>query len=456
MRALRTLAYRLRATLFDWSFRPAVGWTGAGALLAASLVLDRLGQPSAVRRLLRAHYMLLRTDRFDPATSRLYRRIERAIAAACAARGPVHAVVAVEDAAARVDAGDLAIAGLVLKAPRYAGGRVLEKGALLLKNTERLRAVRRALDVGAVLRDYVLILEPSWSGYANPDILYFTRFPDQSILVMATGEQDFRFLERLHGNLRPVRMGASDWADPSIFRPLDGVPKRYDAVLVARWAMMKRHHLLFRTLRRLGDPSFRVALVASSWPTDTDRGAILALAETHGVAGQLSLFEDLTQDGVNAVLNQSRVNVLLSRQEGSSRALFEGFFAGVPGLALWANVGLPRDHFTPQTGRLVAESELGAALAHFRECWGAYAPRAWALAHIAPTVTTARLNAALQELARERGEPWTRDIVAKCNCPRLRYYTNAEAGRGLPTMEDLLARYPRSEPVGAPRDRDAA
>jgi glycosyltransferase involved in cell wall biosynthesis len=456
MRAFRALSYRLKTALFDWSFQPMVGWGLACAQLGAFVARQRLGRKRAVRHLLRAHYMLLRTDRFDASTSRLYRAIEHAIRGACATPGPVHATVAASDAPAAVDAADFGIAGLVLKAPRYADGRVVEKGVLLLKNTERLRVVRRCVDVAAVLRDYVLVLEPSWSGLANLEVLYFTRFSDHRIIVMATGEQDLRFLERLESNLLPVPLGSSDWADPSIFRPLEGAVKRYDAVLVARWTMMKRHHLLFRTLRRLRDPSFRVALIAGSWPTDTDREAILALAELYGVAGQISVFENLTQEGVNAILNESKVNVLLSRQEGSSRALFEGFFAGVPGLALATNVGLPRPHFTPQTGRLVAEPELAATLIHFREHWADYEPRSWAQAHIAPAVSTARLNALLQDLARRRGEPWTRDIVAKCNCPRLRYYPNEDAGRGLATMEDLLARYPGPDASRIRRDIDAA
>ena len=34
---------------------------------------------------------------------------------------------------------------------------------------------------------------------------------------------------------------------------------------------------------------------------------------------------------------------------------------------------------------------------------------------------TRKINATLSELARRRGLPWTRDIVAKKNAPNLRY-----------------------------------
>ena len=104
--------------------------------------------------------------------------------------------------------------------------------------------------------------------------------------------------------------------------------------------------------------------------------------------------------------------MLLSRQEGSNRSLFEGFFAGVPGLAFANVIGVPLDHFTPQTGRLIDEHELIGALLFFRKHWEHFDPRPWAMANIAPEITTARFNAFLKEqIARSAWEPWTRDIV---------------------------------------------
>jgi hypothetical protein len=153
------------------------------------------------------------------------------------------------------------------------------------------------------------------------------------------------------------------------------------------------------------------------------------------------VFEDLDPSGVNEILNQARVNLLLSRQEGSNRSLFEGFFAGVPGLAFADHVGIPKTHFTPQTGRLIATHELTDALRHFRAHWSDYDPRPWALANIAPESSTATLNLALKRLAVERGESWTADIVAKCNRPTLHYYPDDRAGDGMPVMADLVCEF---------------
>jgi hypothetical protein len=158
---------------------------------------------------------------------------------------------------------------------------------------------------------------------------------------------------------------------------------------------------------------------------------------------RVTVFEDLEPAGVNEILNQSKVNLLLSRQEGSNRSLFEGFFAGVPGLAFANNIGIALDHFTPQTGRLITEHELPSALLYFREHWREFDPRQWALANITPEVTTATLNKFLKQLALERGEPWTQDIVPKSNRPDMGYYPDENDGHGFATIEDLFARYAR-------------
>jgi len=237
-----------------------------------------------------------------------------------------------------------------------------------------------------------------------------------------------------------------------VFRPLDGCQKRFDAVMIARWNLLKRHHLLFRALDRIADPSFRVALIAGNMVArrNPDRSAILSMIDEYHLVNQITVFESLPPVGVNEILNQSKVNLLLSRQEGGNRALFEGFFAGVPGLAFANHLGIPTDHFTPQTGRLIDQDELPDALLYFREHWTEFDPRPWALANIAPEITTGKLNTVLSDLAKLRKEPWTQDIVCKCNRPRLHYYPDESAELRFMTIQDLLAQYPTTS------GRDAA
>lgn len=175
--------------------------------------------------------------------------------------------------------------------------------------------------------------------------------------------------------------------------------------MVARWDIIKRHHILFRTLRDMKDPSFQVALVANL--KHSNRKEIEPLIDAYGIRNNVNLFEDLTPEEVNKILNQSKVNLLLSLQEGSNRSLFEGFFAGVPGIALKNNVGICKDYFTPQTGKLIEEKKLGSELLYFREHWTDFDPRSWAKTNISPEITTAKLNELLKSVAIQHGEDWS-------------------------------------------------
>ena len=173
---------------------------------------------------------------------------------------------------------------------------------------------------------------------------------------------------------------------------------------------------------------------------DGAREALLEQIRRRGLERQITVFEDISQEEVNQIINRSKVNLLLSVQEGGNRALFEGFFAGTPAIALERNLGIPKNYFVPQTGRLIAERDLAKTLLEFREAWNQYKPRCWAMEHISPEKSTAYLNAQLKRLAAERGEPWTRDIVAKANTPNLTYYPDDSVGAGMETTADLLGR----------------
>jgi glycosyltransferase involved in cell wall biosynthesis len=331
---------------------------------------------------------------------------------------------------------------LVLKAPRFIGTTVVGKGALLLKYNPNFCLFPCCFDLASLLKHYVLVLEPSWSGYAIAEILYFTYFRDSPIVIMAADTRDYEFVKRLGTNLIPVEFGASAWVDPSVFRPLGGGKKIFDAIMVARWHIVKRHHVLFRAICNLKDPSFKVALVAPS--LYSNRKEIEILIHSYGIGNNITLFENLSPEEVNTVLNRSKVNLLLSLQEGSNRSLVEGFFAGVPGLALKNIVGFRKDYLTPRTGKLIEEKNLCSELLYFRENWSEYDPRSWAEENITPDITTSKLNRVLKDLAYQRGEEWTVDLVAKCNCPNLRYYPDVKTGIGLPSVDHLLLTYGRA------------
>jgi glycosyltransferase involved in cell wall biosynthesis len=453
MRSLEHARSLLKRQMFDWSFLPFFCWIMALVSLlrfAAFLPFRRFQSTVA---LLKAHRLLLKAYPSTASLPKLQRLVERFIGREFSSEGRIHLLLTgngkVSERESRFFERGLTSfreqRGIVLKAPRLIRDRVVEKGVLFLGANIAFRFFRLYLDATAVLQRYVLVLGPSWSAHARFDILYFTRFTGHPVVVAATERRDYQFLERLGSNLIPVSFGCSDWINPSIFRPLQAEEKLYDAIMVARWSFYKRHHALFRALRDMRDPSFRVALVGLSSPDD--RKEAEALIDGYGVGDNVSLFGKLTQEEVNKVLNQSKVNLLLSLQEGGNRCIAEGFFAGVPGLALKNNMGLQKDYFTPQTGKLVAEKDLAAELLFFRDHWSEFDPRPWAEEHIAPDLTAAKLNKLVKSLAHQRGEEWTRDLVALWNDLELKYYPDEQAGRGLPSMGEILTQYARSKEI---------
>lgn len=427
--------YRIRCASLDVTVQPILVWISALFCYAAAGLLPSRASLALYSQ---AHLVLGRVWGRRRAFPWLNHRIERTLAELCQRPGLIESLTKQSASGLELARGS----GIVLKAPRLQAGHVVEKGVLLLKYSHRIKAFHECVDMEALLRHYFLVLEPSWTGYASLDFLAFTRYRDHSIVMLTPFRGDRELLEALGSNLIPIELGPGDWVNPRVFRPLEGEPKRYSAVMVARWSCYKRHDLLLRALVRISDPAFRVALVAVNRAQDTDRKAVLGAIAASGLSQQIDIFEDVAPEEVNRVLNQSKVNVLLSRQEGGNRALFEGFFAGVPGLAFRNHIGIRTAHFQSQTGRLIDRSALAAELLYFQDHWSEFDPRPWALMHIAPEISTRQLNEFLRQRSRERGEPWTRDIAMKCNRPGLMYYPNDEAGHDLPSMEALLHQFP--------------
>jgi len=440
-RIAERLRYRLRIHWFEFSISPFFRFCAALFFTAAGTVALPLSTGAANRLLCWAHYALTYArDGRDHLSVFLKRRVEGMLKRNLSGQ-KFEISGNVSPAAVHKGIEWLAMGILVLKAPAPAPDGRLEKGVLVLKNSDRFGHFRNALNVTRFLKQYELVLEPSWSGYADPRILGFAAYRE-TIFAMASCDMDFEFLKRMNTHILPLRMGASDWANPGVFRPLENRTKRFDAVFIARWVVMKRHHLLLKAIRCLNDPSYRLAIAApTDWADPGLRDSVLAEIDRMGMANRVALFEDLNHEQLNEVYNESKVNILLSRQEGANRALREGFFAGIPGLVLSDFIGLSEGHINAKTGLIVAEHELAGALAYFRDSYQDFNPRSWALANVSPEVSTARLNEALAREARSKGKPWTRDIVCKCNAPELSYYPNPSAGKDLPQVSEVFQEF---------------
>src|SRR5580698_10142819 len=204
MRAAQRLKYQLSVNTLDALNHPSIVPLRASAVFVLAKLLRRYRPAASLRWLAHAHGILMYAARDARFSARLNRMIEAALVRESARGGLVDLFASSAIDARRAFPSIPGSAGIVLKAPTYEGDRAIERGVLVLKNSERMDAFRRLVAMDSLLSDYTLVLEPSWSGYANPKILSFAAFHDHQILVMSPCAADYGYLERLNSNLRPI------------------------------------------------------------------------------------------------------------------------------------------------------------------------------------------------------------------------------------------------------------
>jgi glycosyltransferase involved in cell wall biosynthesis len=308
-----------------------------------------------------------------------------------------------------------------------------ERGVLFVLFTELLALMFAGMDMARLVADYTIVVEPSWTGYCDPDFLRLTQLEDE-VFVLGAEPEDYAFLRRLRSNLVPVALGFCDWVDPRVAEPFLGNPKEFDIVMNGHWGASKRHHVLFRFLRR-ARRKYKVLLIGGAWEGRTIDD-VRALAAHFGVASQLTLRERLPYEQVMDLTARARISVLLSLKEGSNRAIAESLFCDVPVIVLANNVGGAKKNVVPETGELVAEHEIEGAVERLLD--GNVRPRAWALEHRSCFRSTAHLNAVLREHALAADRPWTRDIAVRANSPESKYVDSRDAARLAPWNARLL------------------
>jgi glycosyltransferase involved in cell wall biosynthesis len=317
---------------------------------------------------------------------------------------------------------------IVLKEPKPDG----ERGVLLVMFSEMLSLLCAKMDMPRLLHDYTLVFEPSWCGYCDEDLLRFTQFGDD-IFVSAAQKDDLAFLQRLHSNLIPVDMGPCDWVDPRVAEPFIANAKEFDIVMNSHWGGLKRHHVLFRILKR-ARRRYKVVLIGGPWGGRT-RSDVEALAQYYGVRDQLTVFENIPYHAVMDKTCRSRVSILLSLKEGSNRAISESIFCNVPVVVLANHVGGIVKNVVLETGLLVPERKLEPAVERLIQA--SLNPRAWAIERISCFKSSEKLNAVLREHALDHGLPWTQDIAVRACSPDSKYVYESDLQRLAPWNRSL-------------------
>jgi glycosyltransferase involved in cell wall biosynthesis len=397
MKWLKAFLYvRKIDVLYSRPFRLVLGF----ALYAMSLALYYVDRRRADVLLMKAHHYC------DSAALQAFlcRRVKNIVEK----RGYVQTLLPDN----RVDL-DLLRRKYMFLAKPYKGPR--EKGVIIVTFSAGFNAFFRHYDVGALFKDYYLVLEPEWAGYCKSEILSYANLATSPIIIESPEELDFKFMTDLGSNLTPVEYGCGSWVDFNVFHPIPGTVKKYDCVMVCDWFNYKRHYALFRAMARVKEHGLQAALASTA---KGDRENLLNVARYYGVQDNITFLQtNLRPEQVNVLYNESKVNLLLSYKEGANKTLFEGMFAGTPAVLIRNNVGVNKTYINDDTGRLIDERDLPETLVMFAREYGRFSPRRWAMENISCERTTEKLNATLRTVALQRGEEWTEDLRVKVNDP---------------------------------------
>jgi glycosyltransferase involved in cell wall biosynthesis len=297
---------------------------------------------------------------------------------------------------------------IVLKSPSSC-----ERGVICIQYSYAFSLFARLFDLGRIAHKYFVVLEPSWSGYCNLEILSYLAL-GCPVFVEAYEPRDRHFLSRLGSKLVPVPLAANWWVDHRVFRPLPGLDKDVDVIMVAGWADFKRHDRFFRALRKLRDQRIKVKVVLIGYPMEKTREEIIRQAEYYGIGDGLEAYEGVTHEEVNFHLNRSKVNVIWSRREGVNRSIIEGMFAGVPCMLREGfNYGYQYPYVNSLTGCYSSEHELPDRLLWMIENHQRFSPRRWVISHMSCQKATDILTEAIRETALALGETWTQGLAVK-------------------------------------------
>ena len=297
-----------------------------------------------------------------------------------------------------------------------------KKGVLLIKFTIYFVYLSLIFDLNKLFKNYILVLEPSFCGYFNPAILCLMGH-SAPIIIQASEKVDYEFIKGLDSNLIPVDIGANYWVDDRVFFPIDNTDKIYDIIMVSLWADFKRHYHLFQALSKCKNrDDIRVCLVGMPWPNSLED--IRGLARYYNVDHCIESFENISQEGVNTLLNKSKACLLLSRKEGFNKSIIESMYADIPVFLLEGfNYGQHYHYINQQTGSFIPSSGLSEFIENVDSTLqnGRFSPNEWISSHITPERTTTKLVALLVEIEGKKDIEINKRLEIKVNNPDCDY-----------------------------------
>jgi glycosyltransferase involved in cell wall biosynthesis len=321
--------------------------------------------------------------------------------------------VSVEEAASRT---------IVIKWPDF-NEREITKGILIITFTKTSSYYYFNINTKELCEYFHIVLEPSWAGYMDADIMFWAFSAHTPVWVQSTDVNDRAMLNSLTTNLLPLSFGASDWVDYQSFAVIDETPI-YDSVYVANTNPIKRVYRYLIAIRKIidgFDREYKGLLICADW--GEGREEIMNMIKQLKLENQCDVMFSLGKKELILALNKSKVNVLLSFKEGSNRSLFESMFCNIPVIVLAENIGVNKSYINEFTGLLVLDSFFEDSLIYMKANYDKYSPRKWALNNITPEITTKKLAEAIA-LKDKLQISESDEMLVKVNNPEVSYLGN--------------------------------
>jgi len=311
---------------------------------------------------------------------------------------------------------------IVIKWPEFQDYSCVGKGIIIITFTRTFSFYLRNINLEELEKYFHIVLEPSWSGYADPDILAFMGRV-KKVIVQSSEVQDRALLNCFPETFIAASFGASDWVDTTRFSPIV-TDKKYDSIYIANTNPIKRVKRYLNAIKNLVDSGardYKGCLVCASW--GGAEKLIAEMVKSFNLNDNIVLRFDLSTTQVIEALSQSKVNILLSYKEGSNRSLFESMFCGTPVICIYENVGVNKAYINEYTGLLILDGLLERSLIWMGEHYTKFDPRSWAFENISPVKTTEKLKKIIASSCLDGGVLSNRkDALVKVNNPEVSYF----------------------------------
>lgn len=291
-----------------------------------------------------------------------------------------------------------------------------EKGVLIINYSVYFTLFLKFYDVRKISSKFYIILEPSWAGLCEINILAYTLL-DSPVFLQVYEDRDKAFIKSLNTNIIPVEVGPSWFINYKNFdAPERGAEKDIDIIMVAAWASFKRHRAFFKAVKPLlkSLPNLNITLVG--YPVDMLQSDIVELAEKYGLLDNITIYEWITPEDVAALQRRAKVNVLWSKFEGNNRAIIEGMYCDSPVILREGhNYGQHYDFINRETGKFANESNLSTAILDLFESELELTPRNYVMKNRNCIAATEKMNEAIKCYEKSIARDWQGILAVKTN-----------------------------------------